>query len=491
MEATPGSKSFCRNYFLLNAQQASFFDLFCLLFSRDLKKRKFIDTSYPTLQLDFWYRAMILATTLLQKFLKTISTPMAAIGSTFEDFLNLMTNNGGLFGLVKNIMLGKVVLPDRTAANYVSAVGFCDPRLDLDGNLKYGDGMYHPALAIMAAKAVYNNAAYTKAIVTTNWKMEHLGFKDYWNDFLLKADTQAFLFREKSDDHETIVVSFRGTEPFDADDWISDADLSWYEFINIGKVHTGFLKALGMQKLGWPKFVIPDLTRKAPLAYYDIRDQLKDLMNKNPKAQFIVTGHSLGGALAILFPAILFYHDEKLLLERMKGVYTFGQPRVGDETFGNYMEKNLSKYGIEYYRFVYCNDLVPRVPPDNNLDWFSHFGPCVYYTSKYAAEIVDEVPYKNYFSIWAFFPMLKNAIYEIIRSFSMVRKYGEVYREGWLMFGVRLFGLALPGIPAHCPYDYVNSTRLGAPDDILFLPLHEKVKNNHELRLLIQNLVAA
>ncbi|XP_022773946.1 uncharacterized protein LOC111316202 [Durio zibethinus] len=363
-------------------------------------------------------------------------------------------------------------------------VGFCDTRMDLDSNIKYGNAMYYPALSMMASKAVYNNAAYTETIVKGHWQMEHLGFEDYWNDFLLTIDTQAFLFRDKSDDRDTIVVCFRGTEPFNADDWCSDVDISWYEFPNIGKIHSGFLKALGMQKIvGWPNVVVPDLTRKAPLAYYDIRDKLRDLLTKNPQAKFIVTGHSLGGALAVLFPAIVFYHNDTLLLERMEGVYTFGQPRVGDEMFGNYMEKNLNKNGIEYYRYVYCNDIVPRVPSDNNSLLFKHFGSCVYYNSK---KIVDEVPYKNYFSIWAFFPMLKNAIYEVIRSFTIAKQRGPDYKEGWVMFGVRLFGLVIPGIPAHCPQDYVNSTRLGAPDDVLFLPCHEK-KTSHELRLLVLN----
>ncbi|XP_039050669.1 triacylglycerol lipase OBL1-like [Hibiscus syriacus] len=78
--------------------------------------------------------------------------------------------------------------------------------------------------------------------------MQLIGFKNYWNDFMMKADTQVFLFRNKTAEHDTIVVCFIGTRPFSADDWCSDADLFWYEFNGIGRIHSGFLKALGIQK---------------------------------------------------------------------------------------------------------------------------------------------------------------------------------------------------------------------------------------------------
>ncbi|XP_022773948.1 uncharacterized protein LOC111316204 [Durio zibethinus] len=469
MEAKAGNKGFCSSYLLLDPKQATFIDIFYVLFSSNLKNRKFIDCSHEKME-NFWYRLHIFLSILLQKLLLMISTPMATMGSAVEDMLNLLPSNGGLFGLLLNILRGKNVMPDREAANYRSFIGYVDTRMKLDRDIKYGDGTYYPALSMMACKAAYNNSAYTEAIVNDHWEMDHLGFKDYWNDFLQKAGTQAFLFRDKRDDHDTIVVCFRGTEPFNANDWCSDVDISWYEFPNIGKIHSGFMKALGMQKtVGWPEQVVPDQTRGAPLAYYDIRDKLRDLLSKNPEAKFIVTGHSLGGALAILFPAILFSHDDKLLLERMEGVYTFGQPRVGDGTFGNYMLKNLNKNGIHYYRYVYCDDIVPRVPFDNKRFLFKHFGTCVFHNSKYQALIVEEEPYRNYFSIWAFFPMLKNAIYELIRSFTIVKQRGPDYREGWLLFCIRVVGLVFPGLPAHCPQDYVNSTRLGSPDKLLFV----------------------
>ncbi|XP_039042381.1 triacylglycerol lipase OBL1-like [Hibiscus syriacus] len=335
--------------------------------------------------------------------------------------------------------------------------------MELDSGIKHGNPMYYPALSIMACKTVYNNAAYNQALIEGQWKMEFLGFRNYWNDFTGKPDTQVVMFRDKDVDHDTIVVCFRGTQPFNLNDWCSDVDLSWHEFPKIGRIHSGFMKALGMQSdVGWPEEVDNDSYtggRKAALAYYDIRDTLRTLLRKNPEAKFIVTGHSLGGALAALFPAICFYHDERLLLDRMEAIYTFGQPRVGDEAFGNYMNMNLTKRGIHYYRYVYCNDVVPRVPSDRV---FKHFGNCVYYDSKYEASIVEEVPYKNYLSICGGISMRRNAIYELMRSFDVGRKYGEEYKEGWLLFGMRMFGLVIPGLPAHCPQDYVNSTRLGS-----------------------------
>ena len=70
-----------------------------------------------------------------------------------------------------------------------------------------------------------------------------------------KSTTKALLFRQNENtDSELICVAFRGKSPFDADDWITDLDISYYDLPNVGRVHSGFMKALDLQKChGWPK----------------------------------------------------------------------------------------------------------------------------------------------------------------------------------------------------------------------------------------------
>lgn len=196
------------------------------------------------------------------------------------------------------------------------------------------------------------------------------------------------MFSDKTTDPDLIIVAFRGTDPFDMDDWRTDVDFSWYEIPEVGKIHAGFMKSLGLQKTteGWPKELEQGKNHQ-PFAYYAIREKLRDILKKNQKASLIVTGHSLGGSLAILFPAILAMHGEVGMLERMAGIYTFGQPRVGDERFGEHMKEVLNRHKISYYRFVYSNDVVPRLPYDDSTFLFKHFGTCLYYNSCYKGKV--------------------------------------------------------------------------------------------------------
>lgn len=252
-------------------------------------------------------------------------------------------------------------------------------------------------------------------------------------DFQKERSTQVFILCDKPKDASLILISFRGTEPFDADDWSTDFDYSWYEIPRLGKVHMGFLEALGLGNrtnvVTFQEYLqigvhsskhmhsdSPDsaenscdgaehpssgattsnshsyLKREKCIpqeitAYYAVRSKLRSLLKEHKNAKFVVTGHSLGGALAILFPTVLLLHKEEEIMQRLLGVYTFGQPRIGDRQLVRYMEAHVNYPVPRYFRVVYCNDLVPRLPYDDKTFLYKHFGVCLYYNSFYIEQV--------------------------------------------------------------------------------------------------------
>lgn len=70
-------------------------------------------------------------------------------------------------------------------------------------------------------------------------------------------------------------------------------------------------------------------------------------------SNIIVTGHSLGSAMATL--AVL---DVARLYGTVNQFYSFGSPRVGNKYFSKYF-KTLVPYGN---RVVHSHDIVPHVP---------------------------------------------------------------------------------------------------------------------------------
>jgi len=96
--------------------------------------------------------------------------------------------------------------------------------------------------------------------------------------------------------------------------------------------------------------------------YQQIRPQLKS------DYQISTTGHSLGGAVALVLA--MFLDSDQFKLER---VVTFGQPKVT-----NIGGANKFKH-LDITRLVTPDDLVPLVPPFdpvdiNNLDIYWHLG---------------------------------------------------------------------------------------------------------------------
>ncbi|GLU14149.1 hypothetical protein SLE2022_307350 [Rubroshorea leprosula] len=427
------------------------------------------------------HRWVIVVSFIALKIIHLISKPMQYTGYAVTFILNLISQNGGFFGILRSLLAGNLVVPQRGIEAYISIVGQIDGRVDLYHGKKLVEKLYSSAsgeissnrelmdLCMMASKLSYENAEVVRNVVVHHWKMHFVDFYNCWDDFQKEESTQVFILCDKPKDARLILISFRGTEPFNADDWSTDFDYSWCEIPGLGRIHVGFLEALGLGTRNdtstfqdhlqvKSKIIRPEMVKRT--AYYRVRRKLESLLGEHKDAKFIVTGHSLGGALAILFPTVLVLHEEMGLMQRLLGVCTFGQPRIGDKQLGEYMEAHLDDPVRRYFRVVYCNDLVPRLPYDNKTFSYKHFGLCLYYDSCYNEHRMHEEPNKNY-AITDAIPIHLNAVWELIRGLIMRYTRGPEYKEGWLAIGVRIIGLVLPGIAAHCPVDYINSIRLG------------------------------
>ncbi|CAN6929937.1 unnamed protein product [Brassica oleracea var. botrytis] len=135
-------------------------------------------------------------------------------------------------------------------------------------------------LSMMASKIAYENKSFITSVVKNTWKMDFVGYYDCYNAFQGKNLTQAFVFKASDTNPNLIVVSFRGTELFSSDDWCTDLDISWYVYVlkNVGKVHAGFSRALGLQQNGWPK---ENISLIHQYAYYTIRQKLRDMLARD------------------------------------------------------------------------------------------------------------------------------------------------------------------------------------------------------------------
>ena len=92
--------------------------------------------------------------------------------------------------------------------------------------------------------------------------------------------------------------------------------------------------------------------------------EIQRLRTAHPTVPLVVTGHSLGGAVATLGSYIL-HNDLKVPVD---ATYTYGSPRVGNQEFALAVH---NRSGSEW-RVTHHRDIVPHLPPDIWLLGFKH-----------------------------------------------------------------------------------------------------------------------
>jgi hypothetical protein len=197
---------------------------------------------------------------------------------------------------------------------------------------------------------------------------------------------------------DLVLVCFAGTRPTNYIQLFLDASAKTDSFFSMGTVHGGFYRGfLGL----WP--VLRVQLKAALLGYsncfvnttnvlshvdYQTPDEIEraiagqrpsDLVDDCPSGQvgqgmkaLYLCGHSLGGAMAVLAAAAMHLDSELApLADKLRGVYTFGQPMVGDEVFA---QACSDRFGKQLFRHVYKRDLIPHFPPKTVGKKFVHFG---------------------------------------------------------------------------------------------------------------------
>ncbi len=169
-----------------------------------------------------------------------------------------------------------------------------------------------------AAQLAYKSGDEVKAEVE-NWGLGQFEFYDV-------MDSQAFM----AGNDDMLILAFRGTESMQ--DAMTDIDI---DLVGgpVGKVHEGFSTAVN----------------------YIWREIWKFIRNDRNDRPLWVTGHSLGAAMAALAVARLRLNKDI----PVNGLYTFGQPRTGDEEFAKAFNADFES---RTFRFVNNNDVVTRVP---------------------------------------------------------------------------------------------------------------------------------
>lgn len=189
-----------------------------------------------------------------------------------------------------------------------------------------------------ASRYVYESEKCIKEIIRKQWGFDRCSYIENY-------ESQAFI----AGNSQVLILALRGTEQSKLRDWITNlkfiiTDHPW------GKVHKGFSDALD-------------------LIWNQIEKSIKEFRdNKQP---LWITGHSLGGALATLAASRCFIRR----IGRLYGVYTFGQPRVGNKQFSDIFD---SHYKIVTHRFVNNEDIVTCVPW---ISGYKHIGNLCYFDS--------------------------------------------------------------------------------------------------------------
>ncbi len=240
-----------------------------------------------------------------------------------------------------------------------------------------GDGEADPvvahALSVCAAYAYASVVGFGDEPNTLARMMARLGLPGSRVLMVAERIDAAFVvasgFLIQSQDGSVVILAYRGTEPFNVANWMTDADLhNGPVTIEVGgqdySVHPGFYR--NVRSIRSPLIAALHRAREG-------RSILDGEPVDSAMTALHLTGHSLGAAMAAI-QALLLLEDPAYgeLGQVLRSCYGYGQPMVGPKSLANTME--VTGRELRFLRFIYRDDVVPGLPPRGTGD-YAHFGP--------------------------------------------------------------------------------------------------------------------
>lgn len=140
-----------------------------------------------------------------------------------------------------------------------------------------------------------------------------------------------------------ILVVFRGSAS--TRNWMDDADViltQYSTFVECNcNVHSGFYASSNN-------------------IYPFVHEYVNDMLDIFPNFNVIITGHSYGAAVAQLISMELLSNGI------YSSLYNYGQPRIGDRNYANFVNSKMDKL----WRFTHYKDMIPHIPPITGLGYY-------------------------------------------------------------------------------------------------------------------------
>jgi hypothetical protein len=184
----------------------------------------------------------------------------------------------------------------------------------------------------------------------------------------------------QSADRKVVILAYRGTEPANPLNWLTDVQITAQEpaMIRLNfesvDVHAGFYRNVRATSYQVLRVLRCALAGNSILDCQDEPGEVPAEVKRGGEPALYITGHSMGGAMAAIMALQIMgdpaYSD---IGEKLRAVYTFGQPMIGSSAIAAAYGDIPASRRAPVFRYVYRDDPVPHMPPQSTGD-FAHFG---------------------------------------------------------------------------------------------------------------------